>query len=163
MKQQTIVFDIDGTLANNEHRLHFLVEETKDWESFYQNMGHDSPIEPLRTVCGALIAMKDMVRSIGADAKYDVIFCTTRPSNYRGVTIRWLKKYIIPNELNKDVVLYMRNAGDTRPDYVVKEELLAKMRADRYEPILVFEDRKSVVDMWRKNGIQCCQVAPGDF
>ena len=45
----------------------------------------------------------------------------------------------------------------------MKEELLAQVKADGYEPILAFEDRERVVDMWRRNGIQCCQVAPGDF
>ena len=57
----------------------------------------------------------------------------------------------------------MRKAGDYRPDAKVKEELLTQVKADGYEPILAFEDRERVVDMWRRNGIQCCQVAPGDF
>lgn len=77
--------------------------------------------------------------------------------------MRWLKRYIFPNDHINDIPLYMRTAGDKRPDDVVKEELLAKIRADGYEPFLVFDDRQRVVDMWRRNGIQCCQVAPGDF
>jgi len=28
---------------------------------------------------------------------------------------------------------------------------------------MVFDDRNSVVDMWRENGVRCMQVAPGDF
>ena len=59
--------------------------------------------------------------------------------------------------------LYMRKEGDFRPDAKVKEELLNQIRSDGYEPILAFEDRQRVVDMWRRNGIQCCQVAPGDY
>ena len=30
-------------------------------------------------------------------------------------------------------------------------------------PTLVFDDRDRVVAVWRKHGIRCCQVAPGDF
>lgn len=160
---KAIVFDIDGTLADNSHRMHFLVEETKNYEEFFHNMGKDSPIEPVRTICASLISMKDMARSIGFDARFDVIFCTTRPENYRGVTISWLKKHIFPNDLPRDVVLYMRKAGDRRTDDVVKEELLAKMREDGIEPFVVFEDRKRVVDMWRRHGITCLQCAEGDF
>lgn len=37
-----------------------------------------------------------------------------------------------------------------------------KVPADR--PVqMVFEDRARVVDMWRKRGVLCAQVAPGDF
>ena len=28
---------------------------------------------------------------------------------------------------------------------------------------MVFDDRNQVVDMWRKNGLTCFQVADGDF
>ena len=37
-KRKAIIFDIDGTLANNENRQHFLVEQTKNWEEFFSNM-----------------------------------------------------------------------------------------------------------------------------
>ena len=43
------------------------------------------------------------------------------------------------------------------------ELLKERIRKDGYEPFLVFDDRQRVVDMWRRNGIQCCQVAPGDY
>ena len=65
-KRKAIIFDIDGTLANNEHRQHFLIEETKNWEEFFRNMSKDSPIEPIRTVCASLIANREMVRSLVA-------------------------------------------------------------------------------------------------
>jgi hypothetical protein len=31
------------------------------------------------------------------------------------------------------------------------------------EVLCVFDDRDKVVKMWRENGINCFQVAPGDF
>ena len=43
------------------------------------------------------------------------------------------------------------------------EKLPAGLRADGLEPYVVFEDRKRCVDMWRRNGITCLQVAEGDF
>jgi hypothetical protein len=54
----------------------------------------------------------------------------------------------------------MRDEGDHRPDIILKKEWLD---ACDVKPSLVFEDRASVVSMWRENGIRCCQVAPGDF
>ena len=62
-----------------------------------------------------------------------------------------------------DMPLYMRADGDFRSDDIIKAELLAKVRADGYEPIMAFDDRNQVVRMWRANGVPCAQVAEGDF
>ena len=50
-----------------------------------------------------------------------------------------------------------------RPDHQVKGELLDRLRADGWEPIMAFDDRNQVVRMWREKGIPCAQVADGDF
>ena len=34
---------------------------------------------------------------------------------------------------------------------------------DRARLVMVFDDRDRVVNMWRRNGVVCAQVAPGDF
>ena len=59
--------------------------------------------------------------------------------------------------------IYMRSDNDYRPDTVLKRELLDKMRANGYDPKMVFDDRTSVVQMWRDAGLKAVQVAPGDF
>ena len=41
--------------------------------------------------------------------------------------------------------------------------MLDKMKAEGWNPELVFDDRTSVVDMWREKGLRAVQVAPGDF
>ena len=57
----------------------------------------------------------------------------------------------------------MRKDGDQRADHIVKREILAQIRNAGFEPVLVFDDRQSVVDMWRDQGIRVAQTAPGDF
>lgn len=60
--------------------------------------------------------------------------------------------------------LVMRREGDYRADDIVKQEMLYNMLPeDRARLVAVFDDRERVVAMWRRNGIQCFQVAPGDF
>ena len=49
------------------------------------------------------------------------------------------------------------------PDYVFKAQLLKRILSDGFELILAFDDRNSVVAMWRKLGVPCAQVAKGDF
>ena len=39
-----IIFDIDGTLLNIQHRVHHLHKTPPDWKSFNSSMGGDRPI-----------------------------------------------------------------------------------------------------------------------
>ena len=57
----------------------------------------------------------------------------------------------------------MRADGDNRSDPEVKSDLYDRMILDGFNPILVFEDRASVVEMWRNRGLRCLQCAPGNF
>src|SRR3546814_16195171 len=56
----------------------------------------------------------------------------------------------------------MRKDADTRPDHVVKEEILQQISDDGYQPILAVDDRPSVVAMWRSKGITTLQCAPDE-
>jgi hypothetical protein len=67
----------------------------------------------------------------------------------------WLGQYGFSHLLT-----HSRPAGDHTPDTELKAGWLAQASP---KPDLVFDDRASVVAMWRANGIPCCQVAEGDF
>lgn len=57
----------------------------------------------------------------------------------------------------------MRPANDHRPDDIIKQEMLDKLKAEGHDIWFVVDDRQRVVDMWRRNGITVLQCAPGDF
>ena len=141
-----IIFDIDGTLSNPSHRLHHVTGPgPKDWTAFFATMADDAAAEPIIELC----------HSLGAAGHLRVI-CTGRPEKYRDVTEKWL----YDNGVHGFDALYMRPDNDTRPDHVVKREILGLIRRDDYEPWLVIDDRQSVVDMWRDEGLTCLQCAP---
>lgn len=158
MGKPCYVFDIDGTLANLDHRLHWVNGDgPKNWNKFFEEMGKDTPIKPIVRLAMALQGKWADGTPVAGLLDADVICCSGRPENYREVTERWLKDNgVYPS------ALYMRPANDTRPDNVVKEELLHKILEDGWEPILVVDDRQSVVDMWRENGLTVLQCAPDD-
>jgi hypothetical protein len=56
----------------------------------------------------------------------------------------------------------MRKDGDFRADNVVKQEIL-DAHIDKDRVLFVLDDRQQVVDMWRRNGLTCFQVAEGNF
>jgi hypothetical protein len=144
-----IIFDIDGTLADITHRRHHVMAKPKNWSAFQRAAHLDTPVETI-----AVIA-----RQLGGPfCANRVILCSGRGEQERPVTEAFLKKYQIPY-----VALYMRAEGDYRPDDIIKAELLARIRADGYDPKLAFDDRDRVVAMWRANGVICAQVAEGNF
>ena len=149
--QDAIVFDIDGTLADVTQRLHHINANQKDWSSFFAAIPMDEPIQPLIDLARGLLKVREK----------PVLFVTGRPELTRDDTERWFKK----NGLNTDFKnhLFMRKNDDRRPDHVVKRDLLNEMRNAGFEPTLIFDDRQSVVDMWREEGILVAQIAPNNF
>lgn len=147
------IFDLDGTLADCTHRLHYIQRDRKDkdWDAFNAACGDDEPIP----------ATTDLFNALGI-AGADAEIWTGRSESARNLTRVWLGRkagiYVQP------IVLRMRPIGDYRPDDELKEEWLRAMPTqDRARLAGVFEDRRRVVDMWRRNGIFCFQVAEGDF
>lgn len=143
-----IIFDIDGTLADCEHRRYFLNETPPNWKSFNESMVTDCP-------------KRDVVllyHTLYDSNLYDIILLTGRYEEYRQVTENWLKSWQIPfNEI------YMRKDGDNRKDAIIKEEILNILLSEGKQILFTVDDRQQVVDMWRKNGITCFQCDYGDF
>jgi FMN phosphatase YigB (HAD superfamily) len=143
-----VIFDIDGTLADNTPRAHFLTREPKDWNAFYDAMARDAPIQPMVILADAL----------GGEVDH-LVLCTGRPDSHWDTTVAWLEKYIATWS-----GMYRRKANDHRPDTVIKLEMLDTIR-DHYDgdPLFVVEDRASMVRAWRTAGLTCLQCAEGKF
>lgn len=145
--RKAVYCDLDGTLCNCEHRRHHL--ETNDWGSFFREMCNDTIYSHTEAVLRALHA-----------AGYAIIIGSARPedSNYRDMTIEWLKRHKIPYS-----GVYMRKAGDYRKDNIVKIELLEEMLNDGWDIHFALDDRESVVQAFRDYGLPVLQVNDGDF
>lgn len=139
-----VVFDLDGTLANTDHRAH-LVDRKRgkpDWRAFYAACDRDTAHHHIVAVAHALHI-----------AGHRVEIWSGRSDEVRKKTETWLSVYdldIFP--------IRMRVEGDYTPDDVLKRSWLVDGKPD-----LIFDDRAKVVAMWRAEGIPCCQVADGDF
>jgi hypothetical protein len=146
----TYICDIDGTIADNQHRQWILTEPGKpqpNWELFFNLMGEDSPVPHMQKL------LWDLHR-----AKAKIVYVTGRPEPYRQLTHRWLIKHNFPIG-----EMYMRPKGDHRPDHIVKKELYDAYLVNERKPIMIFDDRNTVVKMWREMGLPCAQVVEGDF
>lgn len=146
-----VIFDLDGTLANHQHRVHFIDDETRDFDAFYAACVDDTPNE---AVIAALLAH--------ADAGHEILIMSGRSDQVHEETLLWLENHVF-FRLNAGNVcnIRMRPAGNHTPDDKLKAEWLRDLPRERI--LCVYEDRARVVAMWRAAGIPCFQVAPGDF
>lgn len=153
---EAILVDLDGTLALMGERGAF------DWE----RVGEDEVNQPV------LAAIWDAIMAHGHKPVH-VIFMSGRDERCRKQTLRWLHQktglVVDPSSFDTDYrfdhrrELFMRPAGDTRQDAVVKLELFNQHIRHIYNVRHVFDDRNQVVEMWRKLGLTVFQVAEGSF
>jgi hypothetical protein len=133
------LFDVDGTLAI-----------CGDRDIYDGSKAHlDTEFQDVTQL------MFDLWDHVGAKA----IVMTGRSEEHRVVTENWLKSKGLVYD-----ALYCRPAGDTRPDNIVKHELFWQHVAPKgYKISGVFDDRDSVVKLWRDMGLTCFQVNYGNF
>ena len=141
-----VICDIDGTVANLDHRIKFVRSMPKNWSAFNLAIPHDKPIDHTILIIRSL-------KVLGCD----IVFASGRSEDTRESTTKWLMKYVLP-----EPILYMRATGDFRKDSIVKKEILDQIRIEHGEPDMVFDDRKQVVDMWIEEGIFVFDVGQGE-
>lgn len=143
---EAIIVDIDGTLAHTTGRSPY----------DYTKVMSDRVDETIR----------DVVRDYryGAYGKRCVIVMSGRDDTCRKDTLEWLYHHNI-----EFCDLFMRPTeardknGNKLPDFIVKYNLFNEHIRGQYNVKYVLDDRQAVVDMWRKLGLKCLQVEPGDF
>jgi predicted kinase len=138
-----IIVDIDGTIAHmgdrrspyDESKVHL---DEPDWE---------------------------IMNCIDAEYEKDtkrtrIIVMSGRHNTCQEATELWLQTYGFPYHY-----IYMRDADDNRPDDQVKFDLYMKhVYGTGKRVVKVYDDRKKVVDMWRKRcGLKVLQVDYGNF
>lgn len=143
-----VVFDLDGTLADNAHRLHHIRERPKNYDAFYAACPDDRPCELVIKILKAHIFMGHRVE-----------IWTGRSDWVRAETVAWLEQHGVAPEL----LARMRPAVDHQPDVLLKRAWLQDARRTGSGPDLAYDDRDGVVAMWREAGVVCFQVASGGF
>lgn len=138
-----VICDIDGTLADLRHRLHYVQQTPKDWDSFFARCDED------RVYHDVLDQVEELSKT------HDIVFVSGRRGDAQtaSATFEWLRQTGV-----QFVGLLMRRADDRRPDDQVKEELLRLLPRERVA--LVIDDRPRVIRMWQRNGLNVQQVHP---
>ena len=169
MNKKTVIFDLDGTLANIDVRRDKSMKPNGklDWNIFAAPdsiMNWDTPNVPV-------IKMAQLFKNDG----FNIVIFSGRNDRGFFATRDWLKIHNVPYDL-----LVMRpdkfqskawpiaHGNPATPDMrFMPDEILKKKMLDIFVDIndvfLVVDDRDKVVKMWRDLGLNTFQVAPGDF
>ena len=148
-----VIFDLDGTLADITARRNLSTKDNgkMDWDVFFDrdNIKLDVPNQKV----------VDMARMINMTDRYQIFILSGRSKSTYRTTQQWLIQNDIPFD---DLIM---RPTDKHHHYM-KDSDLKQMWLDDIgvnNVAMVFDDRQQVVDMWRKNGLTCFQVADGDF
>ena len=178
-----IIFDLDGTLADCQHRRHF-VDINYSLNHGYitaigmfghsvtneqrGNLYHSETKQKWKPDWPAFYEACDKDKPIEPVVEiwnYQISqgmmgvhqIWSGRCESVRKKTEEWIDKNLLCFEPHQ---LKMRPIGDNAPDDVLKERWLDESIADGKTIDFVFDDRLKVVRMWRRRGIfvfNCCQ------
>lgn len=153
------VFDIDGTLANIDHRLKWIKGPEGQpsqgfkphWDEFFKACVDDVPIQ-------WTINLLRRVRTLTDDYS-EVALLTGRDESIRKQTEDWMRKHDVLYDY-----LIMRPTNDHAPDDFLKPKMLEKFLDNKdFQVEFIVEDRKRVVEAFRKKGFNVLQCAGGDY
>jgi predicted secreted acid phosphatase len=147
VKQKAIIVDLDGTLCNIEHRMDLF--RNKQYKQFESMLIHDEPNQ----ILGHFL---QFARFRG----WKLLFVSARTEDARDATKEWLSSHFPGFE---KFPLFLRGRKDFRLDFEVKRQIYNNEIKPDYDVVLVLDDRSTVVEEWRRLGLQCWQVAEGNY
>ena len=150
--KNTIIFDLDGTLALIDKRRELSTKPNGkiDFDKLHDAslIKHDKPNWPV-------IKMAQLF----AEQGFKIVIFSGRSDKTATATLSWLSQSKVP--FNK-LVMRPQNTMGFVPDEILKKDMLDK-HLDINDIFMVVDDRQKVVDMWRSLGLICLQVAEGNF
>ena len=143
-----VIFDVDGTLMDIDHRRHHVEQKPRNFDKFREDMIWDTPNKDV-------VMMAKLLKEAG----HRIIICTGRLEQDKDLTLKQLKDAGV----KYDLALFRGKWEQYHPDDDIKENMLADMKKLGFNPTMAFDDRDRVVSMWRLNGLRVFQVDKGDF
>ena len=150
--KNTIIFDLDGTLALIDKRRELSTNPNGkiDFNKLHDPslIKHDKPNWPV-------IKMAQLF----AEQGFKIVIFSGRSDKTATATLSWLSQSKVPFY---KLVMSPYKTTNFVPDEVLKKDMLDK-HLDINDIFMVVDDRQKVVDMWRSLGLICLQVADGNF
>lgn len=145
-----VVFDLDGTLADVRHRMHYIRPEPpvdpatgkkvrRRFDFFHAACSEDAVIEPVA----------NLYRSFVSNPSVVTVVLSGRDAVVYNKTVLWFQE----NKLPLPDELILKTGDQHTPDVEQKRVHADRLEAKYGRPIdMVFEDRDRVVALWKERG-----------
>ena len=141
------IVDIDGVLADANHRQWHLDGTVRDWDGFFGAAVHDS----------LLADHAEMVHRL--DVHLQVVLLTARPFRLREVTLEWLALHGV----RWDLLALRGPAQDMTHSVSFKRGALALLRSSGFAPAFALEDDPRIVEMYASEALPCVYIHSGYY
>lgn len=141
---EAVIFDMQGTLCDVSSIRHLVEQGKPDFDAFHAATGECPPFQ----------WVVDEARKAHRAQKV-VIVMTGMNEKFRDSVNAWLNCHEVPRNM-----LMMRPDRDFRKDFVVKLEMLEKVRRRGFDVTHAWDDNPQIVDLWKRENIPVT-VVPG--
>lgn len=134
-----IFCDLDGVIADNSHRMHYIDKLPKNYDKFYSDdeISQDNPIKL------GIMLLYSLIDSEEYDIK-SLTFLTGRRESCRESTMNWIDRHLSLTCTPNDLKLIMRDDNDFRSAAQIKAEYIKnqyeKGTLDENDDVILIDD-----------------------
>lgn len=139
--KKLMVFDLDGTVIDSDHRTPRLPDGSVDVHAFLALKTHRMVFRD------TLLPLARVMRKAHADPGTTVAICTSRSMHDSDM------HYLRFHRLGHDILLHRTKGDFDTPDGALKVGLL-KPLLDKFRSVVMFDDNLSVIDAVRALGVR---------
>lgn len=150
MTREAIIVDLDGTIFDTRHRLHYITgRDDQNWAAFEAAAENDIPVEHV----------VELLRNYAANGTRVLIVTARHDKRMRLATMNQLQRHQIPCHR-----LFMRpDKIEMDQDAFLKQKIYTAEIKPMYDVKFAIEDRPEVVQMWQRNGVPCFAVDQAEW
>lgn len=141
--RKAVIFDLDGTLFNIEHRRQYVLEKPKNWDMFFAGIKDDT--------------VYDAVADLYHTTPHTKIMVSGRGDEHRKITEQKLEQHGFTDHF----ALFMRSRGNREDDDIIKERIYLNYIKPYFDVQWVVDDRPRIIRMWKRQGLFTLQVGDG--
>mgnify|MGYP003339299412 CR=1 FL=1 len=136
MNQSTIIVDLDGTIAEDRWRRHYVREDIVDFFTRFH-------------AYHSLSGFDQLVNQQLLLPYHNIVICTSRPEHYRTLTEEWLRQKGV-----RWTQLLMRPKCNHQPSAVLKQQHLQQLLRQGLHIVCCYDDRPDIIKMYKNNEIE---------
>jgi hypothetical protein len=133
-----VVFDLDGTIADNRHREYLIEGEDKQWREYLERCKSDSLVE------------KTFRKMRELSDEYELVILTCRSDEVKEETVDWLENHGVPY----DSLIMLPEGKWSIRDSDFKRGKLKELG----NPVMAFDDKESNCKMFYEEGLKVFHV-----